>query len=750
MTYRERQENIAPSNSLTAINIIEDCTTKILGHILDPNIIQFQNNSDILSIRESQLLATAIQDLQIDYKSQKLPHFVGANLDFILGRDNYANNQIELALTHFQNSLFVWQNSTKILPGEVSNQQTNEQLEKLGVVLFHIGLCYSHLGTLNNKLEQKNNCWQQAQNNFQQSLELFAQIDRQELVAKFISKKGEVLQKLEAWNDLYNLAQQALDLHLTYGKEEQIAQDYGFLAEAAMHESKWAHASQLAELAVAIQNQSMGDPLEIAQYRNSYLSILTESQHSLNEWQATINQLEKARHKTNPHHDLQSYISILKALRKLYFEQDQYGKSARIKEEQLKIEYDYGLRAFVGINPLQAQQDSNGSMILAREIEASGRQEDVNNLVARIKSKEHKLIAIYGESGVGKSSLLNAGLIPTLLEEELEDNQAILPIPLRVYSDWIRNPDPTTWNLEYVLETLRKNNQKNNLKVLILDQFEELFTICPKINQRLPLYQFLHQCLTLNSVKVILSIQTDYLHYLLEWERETNLEAVINHEILSKETLYYISNFDLNRTQKIIKSLTEIAQLNWEPDLISQVAKDLSAAEDKVYPIELQVVGSQLQEAEITTLKAYQKLGSNPLKKLTRNFLDTAVKDCGFLNEQTALLVLYLLTNEHGTRPLKTSVELASDLLTEASKLDLVLDVLVSQGLVLLLPELPENRYQLVHNYLIPLVREQEGEKLIAELELERDLVQRKLLKERPNNLIDKAITSMFRWMRVD
>ena len=447
---------------------------------------------------------------------------------------------------------------------------------------------------------------------------------------------------------------------------------------------------------------------------------------------------------------MQSYISILKALRKLYFEQDEYEKSARIKEEQLKIEYQYGLRAFVGINPLQAQQDSNGSAIIAREIEASGRLEDVNKLVARIKSKEHQLIVIYGASGVGKSSLLNGGLIPTLLQEKLDDNQVILPIPLRVHTDWIRNPDPTTSNLEYVLETLVKNNQKNNLKVLIFDQFEELFTVCPTITQRLPLYQFLRNCLSLNSVKVILSIQTDYLHYLLEWERQTNLEAVINHEILSKETLYYINNFPANHTQEIIKKLTEVTQLNWESDLIERVVKDLSATENTVRPIELQVVGNQLQTEEISNLKKYQKLGDNPLQKLSRNFLDTAIKDCGFFNEQTAKLVLYLLTNENGTRPLKTSIELASYLLTQTSKIDLVLNVLVAQGLVLLLPDLPENNYQLAHDYLIPLIREQEGEKLIAEWELERDLAQHKLLQERPNNFFDKAIASMFRWMRVD
>ncbi len=750
MTDQEKSENLTPSNSLAAINVIEDCTNKILAHIFDPNIIQFQNNSDILSVRESQLLAKAIEDLQINYKSQKLSPLETANIDFILGRDNYANSQIEAALKHFQNSREIWKNGTKTLPGEIITQQRNNQLEKLGAVQFNIGLCYYHLGTLNTQSKQKNNYWQQAKDYFQKSLDLFSQIDRQEVVAKFISKKGEVLQKLEAWSDLYNLAQKALDLHLTYGTEEQIAQDYGFLAEAAMNESKWAHASQLAELAVAIQNQSLGDPLEIPQDQTSYLSILSESKQNLNEWQATIDKLEKARRQTNPSHDLQSYLSILKALRKLYFEQDQYEKSATIKEEQLKIEYQYGLISFVGINPLEAQQDSHGSAILSREIEASGRLEDVNKLVARIKSVDHKLIVLYGVSGVGKTSLLNGGLIPALLQEKLDNNQVIMPIPLRIYTDWIRNSDPTTWNLEYVLETLVKKNQKNNLKVLILDQFEEFFTICPNINQRLPLYQFLHECLSLDSVKVILSIQTEYLHYLLEWERHTNLETVIDYEVLSKETLYYISNFDPNHTQEIIKKFTEITELNWESNLIEQVVKDLSATENTVSPIELQIVGNQLQTEEIYNLKKYQKLGDNPLQKLKGRFLDTVIKDCGFLNERTATLVLYLLTNENGDRPLKTSVDLASDLSTQTTKIDLVLDVLVAQGLVLLLPDLADNKYQLAHNYLIPLIREQEGEKLIAELELERDLAQDKLLQERPNNFFDKAIASMFRWMRVD
>ncbi|MDJ0553077.1 MAG: hypothetical protein QNJ68_01255 [Microcoleaceae cyanobacterium MO_207.B10] len=750
MTDKYQAKDVASPDNNSSINVVENSVNQILTNILDPNITPFQNNPEILNITERQKLETSITSLSTN--PEKASPFQTAKLEFILGLNEYNNDNIEAALAHFQKSLPVWEDSTKILPGEVITQQINSQRESLGVVVFYIGLCYNRIGDLSDKSDktEANKDWQQAQINIQKCLDIFTQVDRQELVAKFISKKGAVLKKLEAWSNLYQLAQNALDLHLTYGTEEQIAEDYGFLAEAAMHESKWAHASQLAELALAIQDQSVVDPLEISQNQNSYTSILAESQNSLHQWQTTVKQLEKARRETNPHHDPHSYISILKALRKLYFEQDQYINAARIKEEQLKIEHQYGLRAFVGINQLQPQQHSEKEVIIAPEIEASGRLEDVNNLVARIKSDDHKLIVIYGASGVGKSSLLNAGLIPALLEEETKHNQVILPILLRVYTDWIRNPDSTTWNLEYVLSTLQKSNDGHNLKVLILDQFEELFSVCPKTEQRLPLYQFLFDCLNLSSVKVILSIQVDYLHYLLEYDRLTNLEAVINYEILSKETLYYVDDFSPNQAEMIIQSLNETTKLELESNLIDEIVKDLSCEVGTVRPIELQVVGRQLEVEAVTSLEKYYKLGDNPHLTLTINFLDEAIKDCGFLNERIAILVLYLLTNESGTRPLKTRAELGSDLLTEANKLDLVLDVLVAEGLVLLLPELPENRYQLAHDYLIPLVRKQEGEKLIAELELERDIAQRKLLSEKPHNLIDKAISSVFRWMRID
>jgi hypothetical protein len=732
-------------NPNSSIELLQNFAELVFTNVFNTRASQFQPLSEIIGDRQAELEA-AIAELE-NIKTE-LSLSEKADLELVIGRHNYESDRLQAAIKNYEESLNSLQKRAKTELIE-ENVDLNSLLQKQGAVFFHLGLCYCGLARDGSETK-KQDCLVVAKNIFGESLEKFELAQRQDLVAKFISKKAEVLQQLEAYEELQEIAQKALDLHITYGSEDQVAKDYGFLAEAAMHRSKWAHANQLAELALAIQNQSFGDRWEGSSDENSYLALLAESREELQEWEATVERLEAARQKTEPNQDLDTYLQILKALKKLYFDQDKYGKAATIKEEKLKIEHQYGMRAFLGILQLPTPQNSVANGVVAREIEASDRLQDVNNLLGRIKSDRHKLTVIYGKSGAGKSSLLNAGLLPMLLQPKAIDDVAILPIMLRVYTDWLREPDPNTWNLGGVLENLRKNNQQNSLKVLIFDQFEEFFLVCTKLEQRLPFYQFLRDCLSLSSVKVILSMRTDFLHYLLEGDRLTNLEEIINYEILSKEVIYYLGNFSSERAKSLIQSLTETAGLNLEPALIDEAVKDLALEMQEVRPIELQLLGAELESMAITTLEQYRQIGDNPKQQLVDNFLEKYIKDCGFQKERLATLLLYSLTEKNGIRPLKTTSQLAEDLSSETKKIQEVLEVLVASGLVLLIPDVPDDRYQLAHDYLVNLIREQKGERLIAELELERDKAQRKLLEERPNNFIDRAISSVFRWMRDD
>jgi tetratricopeptide (TPR) repeat protein len=133
--------------------------------------------------------------------------------------------------------------------------------------------------------------------------------------------------------------------------------------------------------------------------------------------------------------------------------------------------------------------------------------------------------------------------------------------------------------------------------------------------------------------------------------------------------------------------------------------------------------------SDITTLDQY--LASGQKETLVKKYLDEVVQDCGEENQQIAELVLYLLTDEKGTRPLKTRAEIENDLKnlvknasTKIESLDLIFSIFVGSGLVLLLPEYPADRYQLVHDYLAEFIRHQQEPKLTAlmkELEQERN-----------------------------
>ncbi|MFM7407638.1 MAG: WD40 repeat domain-containing protein [Cuspidothrix sp.] len=244
-------------------------------------------------------------------------------------------------------------------------------------------------------------------------------------------------------------------------------------------------------------------------------------------------------------------------------------------------------------------------------------------------------------------------------------------------------------------------------------------------------FSFIAECLKIVYVKIIFSLREDYIYLLLRGTRHFNLDA-INNDILNKDILYYLGNLSVQVTTDLITNLTHRSDFNLEPELITELVRDLTTELGDIRPIELQIIGSQLQTESITTLTQYNQLGSGKARKekLVNNYLAVVINACGEENIEVARFVLSLLINEKdNTRPLKTKLEIAESLTIlkigqEEQKLDLVLQIFVLSGLVMLLPEKPLERYQLVHDYLVEVIRQQMDQSLLTRLqqaELERD-----------------------------
>lgn len=473
-------------------------------------------------------------------------------------------------------------------------------------------------------------------------------------------------------------------------------------------------------------------------YRSFYLLLLAQAQKHIGQIQEAVANLEDAKANSDPQYDPLLYIRILKVLHAYHFEQGYYLKAFKVKQEQKLVEQQFGLRAFVGARRLQARRQVNNPglapidqhITVAQEIAASGRMQTINRLVERVSRSDCKLVIIHGQSGVGKSSTIQAGLIPALLQKTFDAREA-LPILLQVYPDWDKNlasrlrdalktskGSSSVCDLNEVadvLQQLRQNAELNLLTVLIFDQFEEFFFAYRDKKARDPFYEFLNQCLNIPFVKIVCSLREDYLHYLLEFNRSYSLD-IINRNILDKEILYHLGNFSQDDARSVIQSITRQSQSYLEPALIDELVRDLTEDDGEVSPIELQVVGTQLQAENITTLAQYEQHG--PKRKLVENFLEEVIKDCGAENANIARRVLFLLTDDNGTRPLRTRTELAINLYSkdDISKLDLILGIFVESGLAFVLPEVSTELYQLVHDYLVTFIRQEEGTELTKKL----------------------------------
>ncbi|MEQ8958900.1 MAG: hypothetical protein RLP02_13410, partial [Coleofasciculus sp. C2-GNP5-27] len=612
---------------------------------------------------------------------------------------------------------------------------TEQQQERIGILLCHLGWCYSRQAQL--QPTHKYRSWEKAREFWQAGIDAFTKAERLDWVAHLTIQLGEVLQNLQNWADLQALALQSLAQSQTQDNTAQLPQAYGFLAAVALEESNWEDAKVFVQTALDILDQSH---LFQPQHQGWYLLIRAKAQRQLGESAAAIADLEAALRVEGllpkaPHQSPQLYLDILQELRSLYFAHQDYLRAFELKQKQRSLEQQYGFFTFLGATPLLSGRHE--AQLSPLEIAAAGRLPDVNRLLERLSRNDHKLTVIHGSSGVGKSSLIHAGLVPAL-ESRTISAREVIPVVQKVYSDWrgefsrqlsdalgctpnpssdtALDPQPLS-QLATCVNQLQQATDDNVLIVLIFDQFEEFFFVCTELEQRRQFYEFLEHCLNLPFVKVILSLREDYLHYLLECERYTNLSA-INNNILDRQLRYHLGDLSPREAKNVISTLASGSQFKLDEALIDALVHDLASPTESVRLIELQVVGMELQREKITTLAQYQALGANPKATLVERWLLSAIGDCGSENEQTVWQVLFSLTDDRGTRPLKTQTELESGtkdldmghtssaaIANPSSPLSLILEILVGSGLLFRLPDEPEDRYQLVHDYLVAPIR---------------------------------------------
>jgi hypothetical protein len=722
--------------SATELDVLwRESSDRLFADLLDRGVEHFVPNEDIGFCEQSKIrreLQAATRDLK---NAGTLPSALAATWQFILGRDEDQKKNMGEALVRYQKSLNIWEKlQNQTVSGDLQSFTTNSLQSRWALVKLHMGQCYYQQSLMAGSVGHPN--LQLAKDTFLTVVRIFARQQRFELCWQVMNLAGKALCALGHWLELENIANAVLSEEGGEKLPLNQAQAYGFLAEIALHHSNFERALEQANLALQL-SQAAAEPANSCD--NSvgiarYLLQIAKVEARSHNFSGALEKLEKAQLMVEIESDLQLYLDIKQELRLLFYHTGQFWESFQIKQQQQILRYEKGLSAFVGNAAAQEK---------LADISTIGREEDVSILVDRFSS-DQKLVILHGDNGIGKGCLLECGVIPALQRIKINQHSVVVAFQ-KNYGDWRtmllesilqasgRPVIPGVATVDAIQEELAINIQTNLCTILMFDRFEEFFLAVSDVIARQEFFLFFRECLAMPQVKVCIAIRQENLHQLLEFEQFGDL-SMIDNNILDRQWRYQLRNLTLEQARITIDRITGNCRYYLEPALSQQFVQDLANSHGEISPLQLQVVGAQLQNENIRTMGQYLQLSSQPQQYLMERALDEAIRDCGRENHAAVINALYLLTDLQGQRPERSFSQLlpatrdlpptpqryasTSHYNNHYAQLLLLLNILVGSGLVSCTKCEPENRYQLVHSSLVEKIQAYYTSSLVPESRL--------------------------------
>ncbi len=164
---------------------------------------------------------------------------------------------------------------------------------------------------------------------------------------------------------------------------------------------------------------------------------------------------------------------------------------------------------------------------------------------------KNRFLAVLGGSGSGKSSLIRAGVLEAIRRERPGLRSVVFP----------PGKDPLV-RLQNELTTAPK------LDILVVDQFEELFTLCTDLNCR---NEFVRQLLQLTArMLIVITMRADFLG---ECARHDDLLQLL--DAADSKHIKLIQPLKGNELRSVVEQQARAVGLTFEPGLAASIFDDL-------------------------------------------------------------------------------------------------------------------------------------------------------------------------------
>ena len=362
-------------------------------------------------------------------------------------------------------------------------------------------------------------------------------------------------------------------------------------------------------------------------------------------------------------------------------------------------------------------------------------REAVSQLLAS-KVSSHKLILINGKSGSGKTSLINAGIIPALVKKGyftmvFRD----YGYPTQLIKAGIKNLDNVNVDLsnsDTLLECLQQISRQTQRPIAIfLDQFERFFLNLP-LTKRGHFIQEFCECLQVmnaQNLNIIISVRQDFYGNLGEFWHSIP-------EFNTESYQYYLEPLNIAEAIDAIKKPLQILKDNivYDPDFLENtlvpnlLIKSEQEEVKQIEPIHLQIVCNRLfdevKTRKLQQIKAgetiiikedlYQELGG--VEGILQEYINIILTENYSPNERDEVKsILKQMTTSQGTRIFKSIEEIAQKLHYSETQVEKIIEKLDRSRLIETIPQ--AKKYSITHEYLAKQINQWNS---LQELEIKR------------------------------
>ncbi len=343
--------------------------------------------------------------------------------------------------------------------------------------------------------------------------------------------------------------------------------------------------------------------------------------------------------------------------------------------------------------PLDAFGEDEGHLLGARD-------EEVLRLTGRALTSP--LTVLVGETGVGKTSIVQAGVLPWLREHGYDGVVArCLNDPTRSLLEATRKQlDPkykgdAAGDAGDLIEAARELSERATAPLLlVLDQCQELFTRLGSVT-RLEFAKDLAALLALprEPVHVLLVIQSEFFFHLAELMPAL---PTIYHEVVELKRL------TSDQAATVIRRALGRFRLRFDELVTTHLIDDLSTSEG-ILPVELQIccdtLHANVEEDEYTVgFDIYRRVG--PARRILDGLLDNRLKGVRWRRQALAKGILVNCVTAQRTKALAPVEELSVDIGADEATTQELLDELIEAGLLGRLRLGTKWFYELRHEYL--------------------------------------------------